>query len=73
MSKSYKLSSSGEFSIVNCYLARRLNILNLIIKKIINFYNEVINNETQRYCCGDLCSLKKVRNFDSGKNFHESH
>lgn len=37
MSKSDKVSSSGEFPIANCYLTRRLNILNLITKKKVNF------------------------------------
>lgn len=69
MSQSHKLSSSGEFSIINCYLARKCNILNLILKKPIkfNFHNEAINNEIQCYCYGHLLSFKKVRNFQSGK------
>lgn len=74
MSQSHKLSSSGEFSIINCYLARKCNILNLILKKPIkfNFHNEAINNEIQCYCYGHLLSFKKEI-FKVEKNFHECH
>lgn len=67
-SKSHKLFSSGEFSIINYYLSRKYNILSLILKKKLrfNFHNEVINNEIV-LLSWVFKVIKKVRNFQSGK------